>query len=166
MTELDDARSAAGQGFIDLLREDHRQILHLFDRVAECDTREMDPLLSLFHRIEEELQRHLEGEERFLYTALERHETARQLVLEEYELHRLATFTIGTFKTLALDDERWRPKVRVLRRLVEEHIRSQEHDLFPLALEILDAKEMRGIAERFVGVRSGSDRRAGFDAPK
>ncbi|UFS71739.1 hemerythrin domain-containing protein [Geomonas sp. RF6] len=175
MTAGDDAARAAGTGdsagrgepLLDLLRRDHREILDLFDRVAECGKGELDKMLSLFNRIEEGVQRHFEGEERFLYTALEQHEEARGLVLESYELHRVATFTIGGFKALALDDERWRPKALVLRRLVEVHVELQEKDLFPVALRVLGEEQLRGIEAHFVGVRSGSDpHRAGLDAPK
>lgn len=159
-------RSAGEERLFELLRHDHREILQLFDQLAQCKTSEMNTLLSIFNRIEEGLQRHFEGEERFLYTALEQHEETRALVLESYELHRLTTMAIGGFKTVALDDERWRPKIRVLRRLVEEHVELMEKELFQAAVGALDREQLASIAEQFVKVKSGAEARGpGLDAP-
>jgi iron-sulfur cluster repair protein YtfE (RIC family) len=135
-----------------MLAYDHQLLLELFARVEETGN-DRDAVLKLFSRIERELQMHMEGEERFFYTALERHDRAREMVLEGFEEHHLAKLLLSAFKTLALDDERWGPRLRVLRRVAQLHMEREERELFPAARDLLGQDQMRAIAGQIVQLK-------------
>jgi hemerythrin-like domain-containing protein len=91
---------------------------------------------------------HLEAEERFFYTALEPHDRARHLVLVGFEDHQVARIVIGNFNSLAVDDERWPAKLKVLSELTRRHVDEEEHELFDVAKKVLRDDQFLGITAR------------------
>lgn len=133
----------------DLLKQDHEKIRYLFDKMQKIDRKESGALHKLFSRIEEELEVHMEGEERFFYPKLEQHKEAREKVLESYEEHQVAKTLLGTFNSLAVDDERWRAKLSVLNEVVEHHMQEEERELFKMARAMLKKEQVQEIAVQF-----------------
>jgi len=143
-------KSSSERNILDLLKQDHEKARYLFDRIEKSHKKEPAALQKLFAELEEELEVHMEGEERFFYSALEQHEEARDKVLEGYEEHQVAKTLIGTFSSLATDDERWRAKVAVLKEVVEHHLQEEEKDIFKLARKALDKNQMLEMAVSFM----------------
>jgi hemerythrin superfamily protein len=133
----------------DLLKQDHEKVRYLFDKIEKSDKKDIGALQKLFSQVVEELAVHMEGEERFFYTALERHEEPRDKVLEAYEEHQVAKTLIGTFTSLAVDDPRWKAKVSVLHEVVEHHMQEEERELFKMARKALDKNQVQEIAVQF-----------------
>lgn len=133
--------------FFDLLKEDHKKVLGLFEQLEEDGEMEMDSREDIFSQIEEELQMHLEGEEKFLYPALEESEDAREKVLESYEEHHVAKTVLGEFGNLSQDDERWMAKVKVLREIVNHHVEEEEGKIFKAARKALDKEQIQEITQ-------------------
>ena len=59
-------------------------------------------------------------------------------MLECFEEHLVTRSVIGTFNSLAVDDERWPAKLKVLSRLFRHHVEEVEHELFKLAHKLLE----------------------------
>lgn len=133
----------------DVLKQDHEKVRYLFDRIEKSGRKDTASLQKLFSQIEEELGIHMEGEERFFYMALEKHDEARQKVLESYEEHQVAKTLIGTFNSLAVDDERWGAKLSVLHEVVEHHMQEEEREVFKMARKVLDKGEIQEIGLQF-----------------
>ena len=133
----------------EILKQDHEKFRYLFDKIEKSGRRERTTLQKLFSQVDEELAVHMEGEERFLYPALERHEESREKVLESYEEHQLAKTLLGTFNSLAVDDERWGAKLSVLHQVLEHHMREEERALFNMAGLLLNKEQLQQIAARF-----------------
>jgi len=117
---------------LDIVKEDHEKVRSLFQRVEKSGRKDRTVLQQLFAQIKEELEIHMEGEERFLYPKLEQREEAREKVLEGYEEHQVAKNLIGTFTSLAVDDERWGAKLMVLFKVVEHHMQDEERGIFEM----------------------------------
>lgn len=132
-----------------VLKQDHEKVRYLFDKIHKSGRKDISTLQKLFAQIEEELEIHMEGEERFFYTALEQHEEPRDLVLEAYEEHQVAKTLMGTFKSLAIDDERWMAKASVLNEVVEHHMQEEEREVFKVARKVLDKGQIQEIAVQF-----------------
>jgi hemerythrin-like domain-containing protein len=132
----------------DTLREDHEKIRELFKSIEKSSSTQIDLRKELFTRLEEALLAHMEAEERFFYTALEPHDEARPMVLESFEEHQVARIVIGTFNSLAVDDERWPAKVKVLSQLFRRHVDEEEHELFEVAKKVLGKDQFRGIVAK------------------
>lgn len=137
-----------GLSLFELLTQDHDRVMLLFSRLENEDKHDINVALKLFTQIEEELKVHLEGEERFFYTALESHEEVTEKILQSYEEHLIIKTIMGAFNSLALDDQRWRAKLKVLKELVEIHIK-QEEELLAAARALLDKDQVREITEQF-----------------
>lgn len=137
------------RNIIDLLKQDHEKTRYLFDKLTKSGRKEVATLEKLFTQLEEELEIHMEGEERFFYPALEQHEEARDKALESYEEHQVAKTLLGTFKSLAVDDERWSAKLKVLNEVVEHHLQEEEKELFKMARKALDKNQMQEMAVQF-----------------
>lgn len=133
----------------DLLKQDHEKIRYLFDKIGKNSRKETAALQKLFSQLADELEIHMEGEERFFYSALEKFEESRAMVLESYEEHQVAKTLLGTFSSLAVDDERWRAKVSVLNAVIERHMQQEEEQLFKLARKALDKEQVGQIALKF-----------------
>ena len=143
------AAQLEGRTIIDLIKQDHEKTRSQFEKIMSSGKKEVSGRQKLFTQLEEELQVHMEGEERFFYPALEQHEEARDKTLEAYEEHQVAKTMLGTFKSLAVDDERWRAKLNVLHEVVEHHLQEEEKEIFKLARKALDKNQMQEMAVQF-----------------
>ena len=132
----------------DLLRQDHAKARDLFARIEKTSKKELGTRQEAFSDLEQELLIHMEAEERFLYTALEQHLESREKVLENYEEHLVARTIIGAFISLAVDDERWAAKLKVLWELISRHMDEEEHELFKVASQVLDREQLQGISAK------------------
>jgi hemerythrin superfamily protein len=140
----------------DFLREDHEELWNLFKKLAKSSSKEVGTRQELFTQLERRLLNHMEAEERFFYTALEQVDESRPRVLESYEEHLVARTVIGAFSSLAVDDERWPAKLKVLSRLFRQHADEEEHELFPLAKKVLNRDQFQGIVIKVQGLRRDS----------
>jgi len=151
--ETGTARSQGKAELFDLLRRDHEEQRDLFKKIAKSSSKDVDTRQVLFAQLERELLNHMEAEERFFYTALEQLEESRPRVLESYEEHQVARTVLGTFTSLAVDDERWPAKLKVLSRLFRQHADDEEHDLFKLAKKLLSNEQFQGIVAKVQELR-------------
>lgn len=133
----------------EVLKQDHEKARYLFDKIEKSGRKDTAALQKLFSQLQEELEVHMEGEERFLYTALEKREESRELVLESYEEHQVAKTLLGTFTSLAVDDERWGAKVTVLHEILEHHMQEEEQELFKTAKKVLAKGQIEEITLQF-----------------
>lgn len=141
--------SARGRGdniLFELLKQDHDKVKDLFEEIEEDG--EMEAQEDLFSQIQEELEMHMEGEEKFFYPVLEEAEETKEKVLESYEEHHVTKMVLGEFGGLSQDDERWKAKVKVLKELVEHHIEEEEKEIFRLAKKALDKEQIQEIAQQ------------------
>ena len=143
-------KSSSERNIIDLLKQDHEKTRYLFDRIEKTGRKATANLQKLFTELQDELEIHMEGEERFFYSALEQHDEAREKVLESYEEHQVAKTLLGTFTSLAVDDERWGAKLQVLNEIIEHHLQEEEKEVFKLAKKALDRNQMIEMAVQFM----------------
>jgi hemerythrin-like domain-containing protein len=137
----------------DLLRRDHERFRELFQRIEKSSSKQVAARQELFTQLEQDLLAHMEAEERFFYTALEQHDESRPKVLESFEEHQVARMLIGAFNSLAVDDERWPAKLRVLSATVRRHLEEEEQQLFDLAQRVLSREQFQGIVAKVQELR-------------
>lgn len=133
----------------DVLKQDHEKARYLFDKTEKAGRKEISSLQKLFAQLEEELELHMEGEERFFYSVLEQNDEMRDKVLQAFEEHQVAKTLLGTFQALAVDDERWMAKMQVLAGVVEHHMQEEEREVFKLARKALGKEQQHEIALQF-----------------
>jgi hemerythrin-like domain-containing protein len=125
----------------------------LFGEVEELGDRASSARKKLFQQIDKELTIHAKIEETIFYPEFRRRAgkgEEREEVLEAYEEHGLVKSVIGELEDLDPKDETYKPKLSVLKELVDHHVKEEEHTMFPMARELFDKAELDELGERLM----------------
>ena len=128
-----------------LLKDEHQTVKGLFLEFEEANTKKKpDTAFALATTIINELEGHAAREEHIIYPHLRRMDL--EMFFEAQTEHRVATILMIELKRMAWGDEEFLAKMKVLRDVVEYHIREEESDVFA-ELRELDAEVLRECAE-------------------
>jgi hemerythrin-like domain-containing protein len=122
----------------------------------------------LFSELATELRRHLEAEEESLYDALEDHDRAEHLVAELEQEHEEIERRLGELARVRdKGSQDWTQLFRDLAALIEGHFHREDHELLPLAREILNEEEVRELRHEYVeeNIEALRARHGGWDVP-
>ena len=139
---------------IALLETDHRRFEDLLKRGEETTARAVKTRRQLLDTITAELNVHEAIEERILYPALKPHPEARDIVLEGYQEHHVADLIVKELHALALDDEKWGAKFKVLKENIEHHIEEEEGEMFRTARAVMDRDELQALGARMRALKT------------
>ena len=128
------------------LKDDHAKVMELFEEVEENGSDE-ENAKELFAQIQKELQVHMEGEEKYFYPILEQHEEAKEEVLEAFEEHDVVKTMLKGFAKQSPGNDRWMAKIKVLKEIVEHHVKEEEREMFKLARKALDKEQAEDIVD-------------------
>ncbi|MDQ3799577.1 MAG: hemerythrin domain-containing protein [Acidobacteriota bacterium] len=121
---------------IQLLKEDHRKVERLFQKVkADKEGKEHR---ELFEQILAELEVHTHVEETIFYPKLKQEKELEDIVLEGIEEHHQAKIFLRELSNLVEDSEKFEPKLKVLMEGVIHHVQEEEGEMFPKVEEIFD----------------------------
>ncbi|HEX5274529.1 MAG TPA: hemerythrin domain-containing protein [Candidatus Rubrimentiphilum sp.] len=141
---------------IKLLKEDHKKVKALFEEVEELGERASAQRKNLFQKIDKELTLHSKVEETLFYPEFKKraeNSEERDEVLEAYEEHGVVKVMIGELEDLDPKDEKYKPKLTVLKELVLHHVKEEEGELFPMARELFEPEELNRIGDRIVAAK-------------
>ena len=125
---------------ITLLKSDHDLVKSLLAELETTTERGVKTRTELFARIKDELTVHEIIEEEIFYPELKAHPKAEDIVLEGYEEHHVVDLLLGELSDLAVDDETWGAKAKVMQENVEHHIEEEEGEMFPQARSVFDRR--------------------------
>jgi len=131
-----------------MLEDDHRTMRRLLDELESTTERGVKTREELFSTIKGELTIHEIIEEEIFYPALQRHPKAKDIVLEGYEEHHVVDLLMAELEGLAVDDESWGAKAKVMKENVEHHMEEEEGDMFTKARSVFDRDELDELGER------------------
>ena len=140
-----------------LLKQDHRTVKTLFRKFER--TKGVDARQKLAEEIIAELSVHAVLEEQLVYPMLR--EGDKRLdgkVLEALEEHHVAKLTLAELDKMKVEDERFAPKMRVLREAVEHHVAEEEERLLPRLDSLLSADQDEALAQALVELRQSAPR--------
>ncbi len=129
-----------------LIRQDHQKAKRLFERLAETSSGTQSRP-RLFAELKHELELHAEIEEKYFYPALQPHDEAKDLVAEALEEHSDMKEALAALEQGDDESDGWADRLDELQEDVEHHVEEEETEIFPLAQKLLDAKQLRTIAE-------------------
>jgi hypothetical protein len=139
-----------------LLKEDHKKVKTLFGEVEELGDRANAQRKKLFQKIDEELTVHSKIEETIFYPEFRRRAEngeEKDEVLEAYEEHTIVKTLIGELEDLDPKDETYKPKLSVLKELVEHHVKEEEGPMFRMARELFGKEELDELGERLMSAK-------------
>ena len=138
---------------LSLLKEDHDKVKKLVKEVAETTARSTKKRAELFQTIVDKLTVHERIEEEIFYPTLQKHEKAKELVLESYVEHGVVDDLLDEISTIALGDERWLPAFKVFRENLEHHIEEEEKELFPKTKSIFSEDQLANLGAEMLALK-------------
>ncbi len=131
--------------FLNHLKKEHKEVKDILDKLEDGDGNKEE----LFMKLKQELLPHLIAEEKVFYSALIGKEGAREDTLESYEEHHVTTKLFKEIEKMSQSDERWAAKMKVLKELVNHHMKEEERKLFKVAEKELPKEDFPTILEKF-----------------
>lgn len=133
---------------ITLLTTDHDRMRELLAKLGSTTERGVKTRTELFATIKGELTVHELIEEEIFYPELKAHPKAKDIVLEGYEEHHVVDLVMAELEDLAVDDEVWGAKAKVMQENVEHHMEEEEGDMFKTARSVFDKAELDDLGRR------------------
>lgn len=132
------------------LERDHLQIKDLLRELEAANDHEADDedRAALLRQLRALVTAHSETEEEVFYQRLRKDETTSAAAREGAVEHGLVSSLLETLEEMRVANPDWSPHCKVVKELLEHHIREEESELFPRAREILDDEEARRLGER------------------
>ena len=132
----------------DILKEDHKKVAGIFEKLEPTTERAVKTREDLFARLKTELDVHALVEEKVLYPALEQIEETRDMALEGFEEHRIVKQLLAEMDDMSKDSEEWTAKLTVLKENVEHHVEEEENEMFKKARAALNKELIEELTRR------------------
>jgi hemerythrin superfamily protein len=132
---------------IDLLKEDHRLVEHLFKRV-ENTTRSKYP--AIFSKIKDALDTHAHIEEKIFYPRLKKEgkKDLVDIVREGVEEHKQIKKFLREIAALDRRNGQYEAKVQVLIEDTRHHVNEEENEMFPLVRDQFSKEALEKLGDR------------------
>lgn len=146
--EVESLQSAETAHPIQMLRDDHQKVQHLFEEFDR--TEDMAAKKRLVETALRELTIHATLEEEIFYPTIrkEMDDEDMDILDEALEEHHVAKMLIGELEGMRHTEKRWEAKFSVLAEMVRHHIREEESEMLP-KVEDLDLN-MERLAQRMM----------------
>jgi len=133
---------------LELLTEQHDEVMDLFEQIENTDDSEQKA--ELFRELADKLAAHATMEEKIFYPSVMSEET-QDLLLESTEEHLAAKRVLADLLALDADDDRFDAKLTVLKEHVRHHAKDEEEgELFPMLRRQLSADERAGLGNEML----------------
>lgn len=126
----------------DLLRKEHDRYRKMFQKVSEEKEKS-----KLFDELNRELDKHMEGEEEYIYPETEK--TLKEETLESIEEHHVAKVLQAELEMMSGEEDNFQAKVKVFRENVEHHLKEEEETLFPEAGKKISSGKQDQMEEKY-----------------
>jgi len=136
-------------GVFKVLAEQHGEASALLKRVKSDPSKRAE----LWPKIRQELTSHEKGELREVYPVLREYAATRALADRHQTEADALSAQIDRIQALEMASSEWGRELERLIELVENHVREEEHDIFPKAQEAIGADRAKEIEPRFLAAK-------------
>jgi hemerythrin superfamily protein len=137
---------------ITLLKEDHKLVRRLLDKLERTTARGAKTRKELLLKIEANLKAHTTIEEEIFYPAFKeagRKSDDDKMYFEALEEHRAAgDLVLPDLLNTDITSEKFGGRAKVLKELVEHHAGEEEKEMFPRAKKLMSKNELVELGER------------------
>ncbi len=135
-----------------ILKKDHQALKDLFARLEKTTEKGAATRTKLIDRIAREIKAHSTAEEETFYKqfrAATESEDNEEMYYEAHEEHHVVDLVLP--EVLASDPSTpvFAAKAKVLKELVEHHMKEEEKEMFKQARQLFEREELRSIGEAF-----------------
>jgi hemerythrin-like domain-containing protein len=135
---------------ITMLKSDHALVKRLLRELDETTERAVKHRQSLVARIERELKMHAQLEEEVFYPAFKaatKDTDAEDLFYEAAEEHHVVDMVLPALKAANPKSHEFSAKAKVLKDLIEHHVREEEGQMFAEARKVFGDEELRELGD-------------------
>lgn len=132
---------------IQSIKKDHKELRQMFDKLVDSESK------SDFLALRQELVPHMKAEEAIFYPLLMDGDS-REDTLEGYEEHHASELVLKELEKTRVQDERWPAKLKVLKEMVEHHIKEEESKILKSAQSELEKSELQELGQKFESEKS------------
>ena len=135
-------RARLGEGPFDRLKQDHRQILAILDRMVDRDDDGMSQG-ALFLSLKRTLAKHAMAEEDIVYPVLHDRAHAEEEAKKLYSEHADMKIHLWGLEEALKQGLNWDTRVQALRSLIRRHVEDEESVQFPRLETLMDERLSR-----------------------
>lgn len=135
---------------ITMLKSDHVTLKRLLRELTETSERALKQRENLVSQIERELKTHAQIEEEVFYPAFQaaaKGTDAEDLFYEAAEEHHVADMVLPSLKAANPKSHEFKAKAKVLKELIEHHIKEEEREMFQVARQLYDEEQLRELGD-------------------
>lgn len=136
---------------IQLLKADHQEVKQLLTELADTTTRAVKKRAELLEQIRINLKAHTQIEEEIFYPAFKKagQKEEAKMYYEAMEEHRAAgDLVLPDLLNTATDSEQFGGRAKVLKELVEHHVKEEEEEMFKDARKLLSKEELKELGKQ------------------
>jgi hypothetical protein len=134
----------------EVLTIEHRDVAALFDQIEAVVADDAGQARDLFTVLEGSLLAHTKCEAAVVYARLEDIRELEDDVREARHEHGDIEQRLAELSGVTPDAEEWLEKLLALEETVLHHVREEEEDVFPTAMDHIDAAESRRLAAAYL----------------
>ena len=135
---------------ITMLKSDHATLKRLLRELSETTEKATKQRESLVQQIEREVKMHAQVEEEVFYPAFKaatRNEEAQDMFYEAAEEHHVVDMVLPSLKSANPKSKEFTAKAKVLKELIEHHIKEEETQMFKEARERFSEEQLRELGD-------------------
>jgi hemerythrin superfamily protein len=151
-------RARFAQDPFDRLRQDHRQILDILDRMLQARDGDAARRGALLLSLKRTLAKHALAEEDVVYPALHGPAGSADAARSLYAEHAEMKIHLYALEQALMNGNSWGVQLPTLRQLIARHIQTEEDVEFPRLASTLDARASRAAASAPAGHARGAGR--------
>ncbi|HEX6158991.1 MAG TPA: hemerythrin domain-containing protein [Thermoanaerobaculia bacterium] len=133
-----------------MLKSDHATLKRLLRELNETTERAAKQREGLVRQLEQEVKMHAQVEEEVFYPAFKavtKGQETQDLFFEAAEEHHVVDMVLPALKTANPKSKEFTAKAKVLKELIEHHIREEETQMFAAARQLFDEDQLRELGE-------------------
>ena len=135
---------------ITMLKSDHATVKRLLRELSETTERSTKQRENLVAMLEREIKMHAQVEEEVFYPAFKaatRGTESQDLFYEAAEEHHIVDMVLPALKAANPKSKEFTAKAKVLKDLIEHHIKEEETQMFAEAREIFGDEQLRELGD-------------------
>jgi hemerythrin-like domain-containing protein len=135
---------------VTMLKAEHVTIKRLLRQLSETSDRAVKQRESLVNELEQVLKVHAQIEEEVFYPAFKaitEGDEAEEMFYEAAEEHHVVDMVLPALKTANPKSHEFKAKAKVLKELVEHHIREEEGEMFQEARKRFSDEQLRELGD-------------------
>jgi hemerythrin superfamily protein len=129
-----------------VITEDHRKVKELMEDILHAQSERDREEMML--KLQQDILSHAISEERTFYARLRKDEKLKQTISHAEEEHEEVEDLLQELTTISPAGEEWMELFKEIKQSLEQHIRQEEKEVFPLARKIITTQEANELARK------------------